>query len=90
MAGVTGIQACSEDVSSHLNKLLFGYIDKKGKVWPPNPYLPIWLKAGNRFFIWGWRLRKNEGKKASYQLREIEFLIQDEHVIHREVPHEGV
>lgn len=92
-SGVLGIQCCGEDVASHLHKLLEGYQKKsikKGEmvteVIPPNPYLKTWLKAGNLFFIWGWRLRKNEGKKASYQLREVEFIVENGEVVNREVP----
>jgi hypothetical protein len=79
-SGVTGIQCCAEDVAPHIHKILEGYTKqkiKKGELVteqiPPNPYIKTWLSAGNLFFIWGWRLRKNEGKKASYQLREVEL-----------------
>lgn len=82
--GVLGIQCCGEDIMPHVHKILDG--DEKQKIKkgeivtekiPPNPYLKTWLKAGNLFFIWGWRLRKNDGKKASYQLRELEFVLRD-------------
>lgn len=92
-SGVLGIQCCGEDVAPHLHKILEGYEKKsikKGEmvveVIPPNPYLKIWLKAGNLFFIWGWRLRKNEGTRAKYQLREIEFFVKDGVVVAQELP----
>lgn len=88
-----GIQCCGEDIAPHIHKILEGYAKQKIKkgeliteVIPPNPYLKKWLKR-QTFFIWGWRLRKNEGKKASYQLREIEFILENGQVVHREVPH---
>lgn len=91
--GVIGVQVCGEDVAPHIHKILEGETKKKVKkgefiteVIPPNPYIKTWLKGGNLFFIWGWRLRKNEGKKASYQLREIEFIIDGDAVVHREMP----
>lgn len=93
--GVVGIQCCGEDVAPHLHKILEGFVRKKivkGElqeiVVPPNEYIKTWLEAQNTFFIWGWRLRKNEGKKASYQLREIEFIIENGIVVHREIPHD--
>lgn len=96
-SGVLGIQVCGEDIAPHIHKILEGYsIDKIKKITPaeseiiktvipPNPYIKTWLTAGNLFFIWGWRLRKNEGKKASYQLREVEFIIENGVVVHRDV-----
>lgn len=76
-----GIQCCGEDVTPHIHKILEGYTKKKIKngelvteVIPPNPYLMTWLKK-QEFFIWGWRLRKHEGTRASYQLREVEFVV---------------
>lgn len=100
--GVMGVQVCGEDVSPHILKILSGYEVEKitknketGKseimltVVPPNPYIKTWLEAGNPFFIWGWRLLKNEGKKASFQLREVEFVINaDGTVVAQEVSHD--
>lgn len=98
--GVLGIQCCAEDIAPHIHKILEGYsVDKIKKnketkkseivtiVTPPNPYIKTWLEAKNLFFIWGWRLRKREGTRATYQLREVEFLIENNKVVHREVPH---
>jgi hypothetical protein len=86
MVGVCGVQACGEDLQAHIEKVLEGFQDGKGHEIPPNPHLSTWLKAGNRAFIWAWRLRKHEGTKPTWQLREIEFLIHDGEVIHRENP----
>lgn len=88
MEGVTGIQACGDDVADHIRKIKEGYVDGKGRPIPPNPYVYVWLKAQNRFFIWSWRLRKHKGTKDTWQLREIEFVLKDGQVIAREVPHE--
>ena len=96
--GSVGIQCCGEDVAPHVHKILEGYtLDKLKKVEgvptitktviPPNPYIKIWLEAKNTFFVWGWRLRKHEGTRATYQLREIEFKIKDGVVVAEEVPH---
>jgi hypothetical protein len=96
LAGVMGIQCCGEDIMPHVHKIMEGYtVDKLKKIEgkstivqaiiPPNPYLKTWLEAHNTFFIWGWRLRKHEGTKSTYQLREIEFLLQDGKVICQEI-----
>lgn len=84
--GVMAIQACGEDIQEHIRKLLEGWTSTKGKVYPPNPYLSDWLKAGNPFFIWGWRLRKHEGTKDTWQLREVEMLIENGQVVPKENP----
>lgn len=85
--GSWGIQCCGEDIMPHVHKIMEGWTKqkiKKGELFteviPPNPYLKIWLAAGNRFSIWGWRLRKHEGTKATYQLREIVFKLESEKV----------
>lgn len=82
--GVLGISACGEDVSDHIRKVLEGYVAPNGTVVEPNPYLSTWLKASNSFFIWGWRLRGKKGKRKLWQLREIEFIIENGQVVHRE------
>jgi hypothetical protein len=84
--GVTAIQGTGEDASVHVKKLLEGFVDGKGNAIPPNPHLRIWLKAGNRFFIWSWRLRGKKGKRKLYNLRQIEFFIENNAVVHREIP----
>jgi hypothetical protein len=82
--GVTGIQACGEDATSHTRKLLEGYAQSDGKVIGPNPYIKTWLKAGNRFFIWSWCLRGAKEKRKMYRLREIEFRLKDGLVVAEE------
>lgn len=86
--GAVGIQACGEDVSSHIQKVLEGFRDNKGNDIPPNPHLRIWLQAGNRAFIWSWCLRGAKGKRKTYRLREIEFILENNQLVHREVSHE--
>jgi hypothetical protein len=99
-SGVMGIQVCGEDIMPHVHKILEGYmLDKLKKVdkvptivktvIPPNPYIKIWLEAKNLFFIWGWRLRKHEGTKDTYQLREVEMILENGQVVHREIPHDS-
>lgn len=75
LAGVTGIQACGEDVSDHIQKVREGFTDKRGNVIPPNPYLRVWLQAGNRAFIWAWRKRGAREKRKLWELREVQFVI---------------
>jgi hypothetical protein len=84
--GTTYVQACGEDVSSHVAKLLCGYTDAKGKIWPPNPHLSPLLRSGNKFFIWAWRLRGSQGKRKTYQLRQIEFVLKDGLPVPYEIP----
>src|SRR5947207_1427990 len=84
MAGVCGVQACGEEIQDHIRKVLEGFRDRKGNAIPPNPYISTWLKAGNRAFMWALRLRKHEGTKPTFQLREIEFLLENGQVVHRE------
>lgn len=98
LRGVAGFQICGEDVAPHIHKIMDGYTIEKIKknketgaseivktVIPPNPYLKVWLQAGNPFHIHGWRLRKNEGTRDKYQLRAVEFILEGEIAIHREV-----
>jgi|SRR5882672_1152842 len=85
--GVTAIQACGEDAQTHIRKILEESIGNNGKVYGPNPYLPIWLKAQNRFFIWSWVLRGKKGRRKLYEMREIEFILENGVVVHREIPH---
>lgn len=84
--GVTGVQACGEDCSSHIRKILEGFTSPSGEVIGPNKYLPVWLHAGNRFFIWSWVIRGARGKRKTYKLREIEFRIKDGQVVAEETP----
>src|SRR5205807_1250453 len=57
MPGIVGIQATGEDSEKHVRKILEGGLDAKARPYGPNPYLSTWLKAGNRFFIWSWRMQ---------------------------------
>lgn len=82
--GVVGIQACGEDVSGHIRKISDGYCDAKGNKIPPNPHLSTWLRNGNRFFIWAWRLRGAQGKRKTYEMKEYEFVIKDGLVVCQE------
>lgn len=85
--GVTAIQATGEDSSTHVHKILAGFTDNSGKEIPPNAYVKTWLLAGNRFFIWGWRMRGERGKRKTYKLREIEFVLKDGQVVAQEIEH---
>jgi len=78
--GVTGISACGEDVLDHVRKVLEGWTDSSGRSYGPNPYIRTWLKAGNRSFIWAWRKRGEKGKRKTWQLRELEFVLRGETV----------
>jgi hypothetical protein len=86
LLGVTAVQATGEDCQSHIQKILEGYTTPKGEGIPPNSHLRIWLKGGNRFFIWSWVKRGAKGERKTWQMREIEFLLENGQVVHREVP----
>lgn len=88
--GVFGINSCGEDISSHVNKYLKGYTRKSdGKVYGPNVCLYPWLRAGNRFSLWGWRKRGDRGKRKTWHLREIVFSISPiGNITYREVSHD--
>lgn len=89
-SGVMGLQVCGEDVAIHVRKILSGYAvpggKHKGEIVPPNPYIKVWLEAGNPFFIWGWRLRKHEGTRDTWQLRQVEAVLKDGAVEFHEIP----
>lgn len=87
VGGVTGVQACGEDMQGHVHKVLEGYTDAKGNQIPPNPHIAIWLRAGNKAFIWSWCLRGAKGRRKMYRLREIEFRLKDGVVVAEENPH---
>lgn len=92
LEGMTLIQCCGEDIQPHVRKILEGYKIPTGKhqgeTVPPNPYIRDILNAKNRVFIHGWRMRKNEGTRDTWQLREVEFLIINGEVATREVSHD--
>lgn len=56
--GVLGIQAC-----------ITGDILKRTKKALETPELLVWLKAGNKFEVWGWAIRGARGKRKKYQLK---------------------
>jgi hypothetical protein len=86
IVGSVGIQACGEDVAAHIKKII-GKGEEGGDFYlPANPYLKTWLEAQNRFFIWSWVKRGAKGKRKTWVLREIEFLIENGQVVHREIP----
>ena len=84
LQGVMAIQATGEDVQSHVHKIFVGGTDQLGKEIPPNAYVKTWLLAGNRFFIWAWRKRGERGKRKTWELREVEFILKDGQVITQE------
>ena len=88
-SGVVAVQACGEDCQSHIVKLLGDDTNGLLPHQEPNKYLPIWLKAGNPFFLWAWRKRGERGKRKTWQLRQIEFIIENGIVVHREIPCEN-
>lgn len=65
--GVWGLNATGDgEIQAHIHKYLNGGIiengKRKGETFPPNPHLPIWLSAGNRFSIIGWGKRCQDGR----------------------------
>lgn len=99
-AGVFGINSCGEDVSHHIKKYLQGYSKVKLKTnedftkteiikeYGPNKCLKPWLEAGNRFELWGWRLRGPRGKRKLWTLRRVEFILFAGQVQYKEVTEE--
>lgn len=84
--GVWAVNACGEDVAKHIKKYINGWEHPKKGQQPPNPHLPVWLSAGNRFSIMGWRLRDNEGTRDTYQLRLVEAYLDGAEPKFKEVP----
>lgn len=85
--GVWGINACEDEgaVSEHIKKYLDGWEHpKKGRM-PPNPHLPVWLAAGNRFSIMGWGLRGARGERKVWKMRLIEFRLKGAEVVWEEL-----
>ena len=70
--GVTAIQACGEDVQEHVRKLM------------DNPYVKVWLQAENPFFLWAWRKLGERGKRKTWELREIQFVLRNGEVVAEE------
>lgn len=73
--GVIGIQACGEDVSNHISKIMEGSTTPRGNRIEPIKHLVNWLGSGNTFFIWAWRKRGDRGKRKTWELREVEFVL---------------
>jgi hypothetical protein len=90
--GVWGINACEDNgaVQGHVDRYLNGYEHpKKGHI-GPNPHLPVWLAAGNRFSLFGWGKRGAVGKRKLWTLRVVEFYLQGAEVKWREVTEEPI
>jgi hypothetical protein len=92
--GVWGINSCGEDVSTHINKYLRGYWkpatpSKPAKLFGPNECLLPWLKAGNRFSLFGWVKRGAKGKRKLWTLRNIEFFVVGDRVEFKELEEES-
>jgi len=86
--GVLAIQACGEDILSHVQKILQGFTDRHGKTIPPNPYVKTWLQAQNRFHLWSWTIRGARGKRKLWKLREVEFVLSNGVVTPQEINHD--
>ena len=84
--GVMGVNPCGEDASIHIRKYMEGWTDPKGKFHEPNKCLPVWLKAGNPFFLWAWRKRGDRGKRKVWHLKQIEAILKDGKVEFHEIP----
>jgi hypothetical protein len=85
--GVWGVNATAEDVQGHVRKYLNGYLHPKKGQQPPNPHLPVWLAAGNRFsiFSWGKRNMDGRGSRKVWTLRIVEFYLDGAEVKYKEL-----
>lgn len=85
--GVWGINACDDNgaVSAHVKKYIDGFEHPKKGQQPPNTHLPVWLSAGNRFSIFGWGKRGEEGKRKVWTLRVMEAYLDGAEVKFKEV-----
>ena len=60
--GVLGIQCTSDtNVAARVEKA------------KENANLAVWMRAGNRFAVWGWGKKGPRGKRKTYQLMEENF-----------------
>lgn len=92
--GVWGLNACEDNgaVQEHVKAYLNGGIRKsgkhKGEPFPPNPHLPVWLAAGNRFSIMGWGKRSSDGQgsRKIWTLRMLEASLNGAEVQFNQVP----
>lgn len=88
--GTWYFNACEDNgaVAGHIKAYLNGGVRKsgkrKGESFPPNPHLPV-LLCGNRFSIFGWGERGEEGKRKKWELRLIDFYLDGAEVKWREV-----
>lgn len=85
--GVWGINSCIDDgsVQAHVHKYIDGFDHpKKGRM-GPNPHLPVWLAAGNRFSIMGWGKRGARGERKLWTLRLVDFYLDGAEVKWKEV-----
>lgn len=85
--GVWGVNSLQDngEMQAHINRYMNGYDHpKKGRI-GPNPHLPVWLSAGNRFSLFGWGLRGAAGKRKTWTLRTVDFYLNGAEVKWREV-----
>ena len=87
--GVWGINACEDNgaVQGHVEKYINGYDHPKKGRQPPNIHLPVWLSAGNRFSIFGWGKRSQDGRgsRKVWTLRVVEAYLVGAQVQFKEV-----
>lgn len=86
LVGVSGVQACGEDIQAHICKILGNIGSGDEPEIPPNPHLRVWLEARNRAFLWAWRKRGERGKRKTWDLKEYEFVLIDGRVECHENP----
>lgn len=88
--GVWGINACEDNgaVTEHIKKYLNGYEHPKKGQQPPNSHLPVWLAAGNRFSIFGWGKRNQDGRgsRKVWTLRIMEAYLDGAEPKFKELP----
>lgn len=88
--GVWGINACEDNgaVQQHIDKYLNGWDDPKRGRQPPNYTLPVWLAAGNRFSIFGWGKRNQDGRgsRKVWTLRIMEAYLDGAEPKFKELP----
>jgi len=92
--GVWGVNACDDNgaIQAHVKKYVDGYDHPKKGRQPPNPHLPVWLSAGNRFSIFGWGLRSSDGRgsRKVWTLRVVEAYLVGAQVQFKEVTEEPI
>lgn len=87
--GVWGVNACEDNgaVQGHIEKYLNGYEHPTKGHQLPNPHLPVWLAAGNRFSIMGWGKRSSDGRgsRKVWTLRIMESYLDGAEVKFKEI-----